>query len=198
LAADAYFLGARGGYCHFIADLLSAADGTLVTVLSPEQRKGFVVELEAVRNGVHLFVLLEDTLVGDPEQGWLAGPRADASVAEVARGKGVVERGMMCSVGWHYEYWWGLNPAGAARRRDLHPIVAAMIGVEATVHDLPEFRGQAVILMRPKLLGSRLCEMTFFAPLHEALQSRVTVLRKLPDVEVDSLCQDLRAEAERL
>ena len=72
-----------------------------------------------------------------------------------------------------------------------------MIGVEATVHDLPEFRGQAILLMSPKLFGSRLCDMNFFAPLHDALRSRVTVLRKLHAVEVDSLCQDLRAVAEK-
>jgi hypothetical protein len=55
-----------------------------------------------------------------------------------------------------------------------------------------------VLLMRPKVLGSRMCDMNFFPPLHDALRSRVTVLRKLPAVEVDSLCHDLRAEAEQL
>jgi hypothetical protein len=198
LVEDAGFLGGRGGYCYFIAQLLSAADGTQITVLSPEQHKGFIVELESVRNAAHLFALLEDTVVGDPEQGWLAGPRVDANVAAVARGEGFIKEGMSYQVGWHYEYWWGLHPAGAARRRNVQPLVAGMIGVEATVHDLPEFRGQAILLMRPKLLGSRLCDMNFFPPLHDALRSRVTVLRKLPAVEVDSLCQGLRAEAEKL
>ena len=73
-----------------------------------------------------------------------------------------------------------------------------MIGVEATVHDLPEFRGQPLILMRPAMLGSRICDATFFSPLHDALRSRVTVLRRLPPAEVDALCDDLRSEAEKL
>ncbi len=195
---DASFLGGRGGYCYFIVELLSAADGTQITVLSPEQHRGFVVELESVRNAAHPFALLEDTVVGDPAQGWLVGPRVEAKVAAVARGEGLIEKGMSFSVGWHYEYWWGLHPAGAVRRLNVHPQAAGMIGVEATVHDLPEFRGQAVLLMRPKLLASRQCDLSFFAPLHDALRSRVTVLRKLPEGEVDSLCHDLRAEAERL
>src|SRR5262249_18006512 len=178
--------------------LLSGADGTQITVLSPEQHRGFVIELEVVRNAAHLFALLEDTVVGDPEQGWLAGPRVDAKVAAVAHGEGFIEKGMSYAVGWHYEYWWGLHPAGAARRLNVHSAVAGMIGVEATVHDLPEFRGQAILLMRPKAFASRLCDMNFFAPLHDALRSRVTVLRKLPAVEVDSLCHDLRTEAEQL
>lgn len=198
LVDDASFLGERGGYCIFIAELLSAADGTQITILSPEQHRGFVVEVESVRNAAHLFALLEDTLVGDPDQGWLDGPRVDAKVAAVARGEAIIEEGMTYDVGWHYEYWWGLQPAGAARLRNVHPLVAGMLGVEATVHNLPEFRGQAILLMRPKMLGSRLCDMTFFAPLHDALRSKVTVLRKLPAAEVDVLCEELRAEAEKM
>lgn len=198
LVEDARFLGDRGGYCHFIADLLAAADGTQITIVSPEQHRGFVVELESVRNAAHLFALLEDTVIGDPADGWLAGPRVDAAVAAVARGDGDISPGMSFSVGWHYEYWWGLNPAAAARRRDLHPLVAAMIGVEATVDDLPEFRGRAIMLMRPKAFGFRQCDLNFFAPLHDALRSRVTVLEKLAAAEVDALCDDLRAEAEKL
>ena len=31
-------LGARGAYCEYIAELLQAADGMLLTVLAPEQR----------------------------------------------------------------------------------------------------------------------------------------------------------------
>lgn len=198
LADDAGFLGERGGYSHFIAALLSAADGTQITVLSPEQHKGFVVELEAVRNAAHLFALLEDTVVGNPEQGWLSGPRVAAGVAAVARGKCPLNVAMTYEVGWHYEYWWGVAPEGAGRRLGLHPLIAGMIGVEATVHDLPEVLGQAILLMRPKVLGSRGCDMSFFAPLHSALRSRVTVLRKLGAAEVDALCHRLRAEAEKL
>jgi hypothetical protein len=109
-----------------------------------------------------------------------------------------MERAMFFAVGWHYEYWWGLRPEGAARASGLHPLVAAMIGVEATVHDLPDFRGRPVILMRPARLGSRSCDAGFFSPLHDALRSRVTVLRQLPPTEVDALCDELRAEAEKL
>lgn len=198
LARDAVFLGSRGGYCWYLGELLSAADGSRLTVLAPEQRKGFVVALEVVRNAAHLFALLEDTLVGDPEEGLLEGPRADPEVAAVARGEGGVEEGSSFAIGWHYEYWWGLRPEAAARALGLHPLIAAMIGVEAMVHDLPEFRGEPLILMRPAKLGYRGCDLGFFAPLHDALRSRVTVVRQLPPADVDSLCAELRAEAERL
>jgi hypothetical protein len=55
-----------------------------------------------------------------------------------------------------------------------------------------------LILMRPKRLGYRACDVSFFSPLHEALRSRVTVLQQLTPAEVDALCDDLRAEAEKL
>jgi hypothetical protein len=198
LADDAAFLGSRGGYCWYIGELLSAADGTRLTVLAPEQRKGFVVELEVVRNAAHLFALLEDALVGDPGQGLLAGPRTDPKVAAIARAEAAMEEAMVFAVGWHYEYWWGLHPEAAARASGLHPLVAAMIGVEATIHDLPEFQGRLVILMRPARIGSRNCDVSFISSLHDALRSRATVLRQLPAAEVDALCDDLRAGAEKL
>jgi hypothetical protein len=198
LADDAAFLGSRGGYCWYIGELLAAADGTQLTVLAPEQRKGFVVEMEVVRNAAHLFALLEDTLVGDPGLGLLTGPRTDPKVAAIARGEADVEEGVVFAVGCHYEYGWGLRPEAAARASGLHPAVAAMIGVETAVSDLPEFRGRPVILMRPAMLKSRACDLGFFSRLHEALRSRVTVVRQLSAEEVDALCDDFRAEAEKL
>lgn len=103
LVDDAVFLGSRGGYCYYIGELLSAADGTQLTVISPEQHKGFVVELEVVRNAAHLFALLEDTLVGDPGQGLLTGPRTEPKVAAIARGEAMMEEAMSFGVGWHHE-----------------------------------------------------------------------------------------------
>ena len=98
--------GERGGYCQFVADLLGAADGTRLVVLAPEQREGFEVELEVVRNAAHQFVLLEDTLVGGPQRGLLDGPRVDPRIAAIARGEGEARHGMTFDAGWHYEYWW--------------------------------------------------------------------------------------------
>jgi len=198
LAEDAEFLGSRGGECWYIAELLSCADGTRLTVIAPEQRKGFVVELEAVRNAAHLFVLLEDTLVGDADQGLLSGPKADPAVVAIARGEAPLNAANVFSIGWHYEYWWGLSPEGAARARGLHPLVAAMIGVEASARDLPSFQGGPLILMRPRQLGARYCDMSFFAPLHDALRSRATIEARLSPSEVDDLCTALRSEAGKL
>jgi hypothetical protein len=73
-----------------------------------------------------------------------------------------------------------------------------MIGVEATVHDLPKFRGKPVILMRPGKFGSRQCDLSYFSPLHGDLRSQVILVRQLPPAEVDVLCDDICDEAEKL
>lgn len=194
LRTGAAQLGAVGGYCAYVAELLEAADGIQLTVLAPEQQKGFVVELEVVRNAAHLFALLEDTLVGDPRQGLLVGPRPSAKVAAVARGGAELDASGSFPIGWHYEYWWGLQPEAAARARGLDPQLVAMIGVEATVHDLPACNGQPVVLMRPRRMQRR-CDLGLFAPLHDALRSQVAVLRQLSGAEVASLCKELQAAA---
>jgi hypothetical protein len=55
-----------------------------------------------------------------------------------------------------------------------------------------------VILMRPGAFANRQCDVGFFAPLHEDLRSRVTILQHLPAAEVDALCDELRIEAATL
>jgi hypothetical protein len=73
------------------------------------------VELEVVRNAAHLFVLLEDALVGDPDQGLLTGAQTDPKVAAIARGEMRMEEAMSFAIGWHYKYWWCLRPEAFAR-----------------------------------------------------------------------------------
>jgi hypothetical protein len=199
LAAAAAFLGQRGGYSYFIGELLQAADGVELLVLAPAQRKGFVVELMCVRNAAHLFALLEDALIGDPAEGLLSGPRVDPEIAAIARGEQMLTSERTFSIGWHYEYWFGVRPAAGARLTGLHSLIAAMIGVEASVSDLPAVRGQPIVLMKPAMLGSRMCEAGgFFAPLHDALRSQAAIRRRLSGDEVDAWMRDLDAEADRL
>jgi hypothetical protein len=103
------------------------------------------------------------------------------------------------SIGWHYEHWFGLHPEAAAHITGLHPAIAAMIGVEASVAHLPVVLEQPVLLMKPRTIGSRTCEASgFFSPLHNALRSSVTIRRTLTADEVDASVARLRAEAERV
>jgi len=199
LADDAAFLGQHGGYAYFIGELLQAADGVELLVLVPEQRKGFVVELVAVRNAAHLFALLEDALVGDPAAGLLEGPKVDPEIAAIARGEIMMEAERVFTIGWHYEYWFGMHPTAGAAITGLHPAIAAMIGVEASVTHLPTPLEQPVILMKRRQIGSRTCEASgFFSPLHNALRSATQIRRTLSPDEVDATLARLATEGDRL
>ena len=199
LGDDAAALGTHGGYAYFVGELLRSADGVPMLVLAPEQRKGFLLELVAVRNAAHLFALLEDALVGDPAAGLLEGVKLDPEIAAIARGEQMMEEEKIFSIGWHYEYWFGVNPEAAARITGLHPLIGAMIGVEAQLKHLPIVRRQAVILMKPRLVGSRTCKVSdFFAPLHDALRSGVLIHHELLPEEVDTTLAELRADADQV
>lgn len=199
LADDAALLGQHGGYAYFIGELLHAADGIELLVLAPEQRKGFVVELVAVRNAAHLFALLEDTLVGDPGAGLLEGPKVDPEIAAIARGEIMIEAERIFTIGWHYEHWFGMHPTAGATITGLHPVIAAMIGVEASVAHLPTPIEQPVMLMKKRLVGTRTCEASaFFSPLHNALRSATHIRKTLTPDEVDAVLARLAAEADRV
>jgi hypothetical protein len=199
LAEDAAVLGQHGGYAYFIGELLHAADGVELLVLVPAQRKGFVVELEVVRNAAHLFALLEDVLVGDPGAGLLEGPKVDPEIAAIARGEVMMEAEHIFTIGWHYEYWFGMHPTAGSAITGLHPAIAAMIGVEASVANLPTPIEQPVILMKPRLIGSRTCEASgLFSPLHNALRSAAHLRKTLTPDEVDAVLARLDAEADRV
>lgn len=199
LADDAAFLGQHGGYAYFIGELLQAADGTELLVLVPEQRKGFVVELVAVRNAAHLFALLEDALVGAPAAGLLEGPKVDPEIAAIARGEIMMEAERIFTIGWHYEYWFGMHPTAGGAITGLHPAIAAMIGVEASVRHLPTPLEQPVILMKQRLIGSRTCDASsFFSPLHNALRSATQIRRTLTPDEVDATLARLHAEGDKV
>jgi len=199
LVDDAVFLGLHGGYAYFIGELLQAADGVELLVLVPEQRKGFVVELVAVRNAAHMFALLEDALVGDPAAGLLEGPKVDPEIAAIARGEIMMEAERIFTIGWHYEYWFGMHPTAGAAITGLHPAIAAMIGVEAAVKDLPTPLDQPVILMKRRLVGSRTCEASgLFSPLHNALRSATQIRRTLTPDEVDAALARLQAEGDKV
>jgi hypothetical protein len=199
LADDATFLGQHGGYAYFIGELLHAADGIELVVLVPEQRTGFVVELVAVRNAAHMFALLEDALVGDPAAGLLAGPKVDPEIAAIARGEVMMEGARTFTIGWHYEYWFGMHPTAGAHMTGLHPLIAAMIGVEASVAQLPTPLDRPVILMKPRQLGSRTCEAAdFFSPLHNALRSAVEIRQTLSAEQVDALVKTLHAAGDQV
>jgi hypothetical protein len=183
LVEDASSLSHCSPYGYYIAELLSAADGVELVVLSPEQRKGFVVELEVVRNIAHLQALLEDALVGDPADGWLDGPPIDPDIAAIARSERMIAREQSYAIHWNLQHRDGIRERPGIPNI---PGISATLPFEAKVGDLPPVNGRGVVLMRPAGPIKRGCGAgSFFAPIHDALRSRVHVRQVLDASEVD-------------
>jgi hypothetical protein len=188
LIADAKAVAARSQHGYFIHELLSAADGVELTVLAPEQRRGFVVELEVVRNIAHLQALLEDALVGDPAAGWLDGPRIDPVIAAIARSEQMIEQERPFAIGWNLQHRGGLRarPGGANL-----PTISATMAFEWSVQHLFTPDGRGVALLRPPGPVKRSCGAGFFAPIHDQLRSRTVVRAQLDAAAYDHVIASL-------
>src|SRR5262249_30679637 len=71
----------------FLWELLHLADDMELLVIHVPLKRGYRVRLEAVGRNFHLFSLLQDALIGDPDQGLLPGKRPDPDVVATARGE---------------------------------------------------------------------------------------------------------------
>jgi hypothetical protein len=159
----------------FLARLLALTDGEELLALHPESNKGFRVVLEAIQNNFHLFTLLQDALIGAPAEGKLEGPSLRTEVIATARGERPLSAGDTDSAVWTFYNWAGLRPDGNwSPSADGHWILG-----EDQPRDIPLFEGQRIILLGPLAVPCS-WDAHFFAPLHEALRSRVQVVETLP------------------
>ncbi len=163
---------------NFVAQLLSFTDAMEILVLAPNEKKGFRVTLEAVATAAHLFTLLQAELISNNH---LYGDALDANVVQVARGE--VPHTQLCHdhARFHYYTWGGLKADGTLDGMDL----MSWVPVDLSPRDIPPFYGVPVMLVGPKVLGSRSWDSNFFANIHDALQSRVEIVSVLSQDEVN-------------
>jgi hypothetical protein len=74
LVKTARVLGGSVIEAHFLAELLESSDHEPVVVIHPMSRKGVLVDADGVRNGFHLFTLLQGILLGEDGPGAFGGP----------------------------------------------------------------------------------------------------------------------------
>jgi hypothetical protein len=163
---------------NFVAQLLSFTDAMELLVLAPNEKKGFRVALEAVSTAAHLFTLLQAELISNNH---LYGDALDANVVQVARGE--VPHTELCHdhARFHYYPWGGLKADGTLDETNL----LVNIPVDLSPRDIPPFDGVPVMLVGPKVWGSRSWDSNFFANIHDALQSRVEIVSVLSQDEVN-------------
>lgn len=180
----------------FVRTVLQLTDALELLVLCPEQRRGFLVRADGVRTCFHLFTLLQGALIGDPAQGWLApgaeGPE-DPEIYAIATGAKPHLQILAASQRFHFHDWSALAP-DATLRNDLRSTVWG----EASPDEIPHHDGRPVLLLGRPVLGGRSWDTNFFANIHDALRSSITVLSHLSDAELTATFASLAARSAAL
>jgi hypothetical protein len=150
----------------WVAEALERSSASLV-VLHPTTATGALLRYENVSRCFHLFSLIQEA-VGEKLSGGIVPHR---SVLAALHGEPDGAEGDHAT--WHY-----------ADPRVNSPQIGASIWGEASVREIPSIEGQQVILLWPKLLGSRGWGSSFFGPMLDALPASVVYERALEPAEV--------------
>lgn len=163
----------------FTGQLLEATDDVELTVIAPEQQKGYRVRLEAIATNAHLFTLLQAELIR-PDRLTASGPPIDPEVVAIATGDTPHKNLVRDEQRFRFDAWWGIET-----RTTMRGDMSAFLPVDARPRDIPTSPiGGRCILLGPTQLGGRSWDSNFFLNIHDALKSRVVVVRELSPDEV--------------
>lgn len=176
-------------YAHnetgFVAQVLGFTDDVELLALVPGEGKGFRVKLEAVATCAHLFTLLQAELIGG---GYLVGEPPDEQLVRVARGEVPHAQQLFDSAQFHYCSWQGMKANG-----ELGIAINTWLEVGGSPNYIPTFDGVPVVLIGPKVLGSRSWDSNFFANIHDALRSRAEIVEVLTPDAARAWIEKIRA-----
>ncbi len=178
---DIESLAPESSVAGFLNDILNVLDDEEIIVLHPGLQKGYWIRISGVSDNFQLHTLLADTLIGDPQQGWLPGDKPNPAVVAAARDAQRSEEAGLTATGlFNWVSWRGLQPDGT-----LDPTLDSSehwIWLEGKPADIPIFEGKRVILLAPpSYLRSWNAERRF-----RDLKPTVEVLKTLSPAEVKS------------
>ncbi len=153
----------------YIEELLDCVDDLELTVLHPQQGRGYKVVAQAVRRNFHLFSLLQAELIGEKRDGWLEGPPTDPAMRAYARGETHVRPSDTDFAAWHFGSWRSWTRAGFVAE-----IGSTLLLGEMSPRDVPELDGHRYVILG-QLDSSRSWDANFLASLHDAHEPRLWV-----------------------
>lgn len=196
-------------YAFFLAELLGSADGEEVVVLDPARQAGFRVRLHCVRNNFHFFTLLQHTLLSHPKYAGWAGEKPATVLEAVAKGERMMgdvtqeewaasgtvdEKGEVYDRGVFQFYQWpAVQPDGHIETaKEAEPNQPWWAWGEMHPGQLSDLDGvRLLILGEPEM--PRAWGVGFFAPIHPALRSAVTIERELSAESVKGWLDEIKA-----
>lgn len=140
---------------YYLERLMSMLDGEEMLVIHPELKRGYRIRIDGIADNFQLHTLLADTLIGDPDEGWLPGTRPDPLAAEACRDGYFPQEDdpeaahfPLVEGAFNLWNWTALRPDGTLPER---PFDASShwIWNEGTPADIQLFEGIRVILLGP-------------------------------------------------
>ena len=189
LSDDAAYLQDVVPSGYYLSELLACVDDFTLDVIHPEQRRGYRLLAEGVRNNFHLFTLLQGALIGDPAAGWLAGPEPNRELVDFARGRAEHPQADSDQAVWTFSNW----PAWLGR--EVSQLPGYWIWGEGSPRDILPFRGMPTVLLSPLAIGGRSWGIGFCSPLHGAHRAELRIVRHLDSAEVERLLAAIAAES---
>lgn len=193
LIAAAYPLEDAVEAVTFFSQIIKLIDDVPLLVLHPDSRRGFRLVMNDVTTNLELFVLLLDTLIGDPAKGMLPGTRPNAKAVRMIKDPDYAPKNPPeIKVFWNMVGWTGVLEDGTLPdpQSDAH---AYWVWVEGVPIEIPIFEGERVILMQPPVM-KRGYDVE---PAFSALTPRMKLKSKVSGAEVDRLLAKMAKAAKK-
>ncbi len=157
---------------YYVHALLTCVDELPLIVIEPSARRGWRVSVSGVRTCFHMFTLLKGALP--------CPAQADPELMAYARGEQMEGGTSYDEAAWDF-----IDGSGWARDDWREDCMERIVPGEMSPAEITRLDGEAVMLIRPVTM-KRMWSAGFYAPLHEAHRSSVTVTATLGEEEVSA------------
>ncbi len=128
--------------------VLQVLDDEELLVLHPRSGRGYRVVISGITHNFQLHTLLADVLIGDPDEGFLPGPRPDPRLVAAMRDQPHTPAVPPDEACFDLKAWTAIQPDGSVASGAF----ADAIPHEGTPADIPAVAGQRVVVLAPLTL----------------------------------------------
>jgi hypothetical protein len=174
----------------FLSTMLRVLDDEALTVLHPEQRRGYEVRISGIADNFQLHTLLGGALIGKPKDGWLTGEKpSKRAVAEFRDADIGAKGGAEITGPFNLLNWTGLRPDGSLSGGHAPDEVDHWIWNEGCPADIVPFEGRRLVLLGPPPYDRHWRAGRQFS----GMPGELAVERTLPAAEVNAWLARLRS-----